>query len=78
MTRRQGEAIEHFGRWEVFVEPNLPDDGPARDAKLAAPSSLGEHANFRWPWGVVAIGLMALAWVGVYLIWNGVGFLLNW
>lgn len=60
------------------MEPNLPDDGPARNAKLAASSSLGERTNFPWPWGLVAIGVMALAWVGVYLIWNGFGFLLNW
>ena len=36
------------------------------------------RAVFPWPWGLVAIGVMALSWVGIYLLWNGVLFLLNW
>lgn len=34
-----------------------------------------EHASFKWPWGVIALGVLALAWVGAYLLWNGVLFL---
>lgn len=34
-----------------------------------------ERATFNWPWGVVALTVLALAWVGVYLLWNGVVFL---
>ncbi len=34
-----------------------------------------ERATFKWPWGVVAILVLALAWVGIYLLWNGAVFL---
>ncbi|MNY77054.1 hypothetical protein D3C86_2168360 [compost metagenome] len=30
---------------------------------------------FAWPWGIVALAVLALGWVGVYLLWNGVVFL---
>jgi hypothetical protein len=36
------------------------------------------RTEFPWPWGLVAIGVMAIAWVGVYLMWNGIAFLFNW
>lgn len=34
-----------------------------------------ERAAFAWPWGVVALLVLALGWVGAYLLWNGVIFL---
>lgn len=63
--------------WEGFVEPKLPDDGQVRDAPLAGAPARA-RTTFPWPWGLVAIGVMALAWVGVYLMWNGLVFLFNW
>lgn len=60
------------------MEPELPDDGQARDARLNGPPSVRERTTFAWPWGLVAIGVMALAWVGIYLLWNGLAFLFNW
>jgi hypothetical protein len=44
---------------------------------LVVPSEAGQRAPFAWPWGLVAIGIMALAWVGIYLMWNGVVFLFS-
>ena len=64
--------------WEVFVEPKLPDDGQAQDVQLTKSPSAHERATLSWPWGLVAIGVMALAWVGIYLLWNGIAFLFNW
>ncbi|MGV8855795.1 MAG: hypothetical protein ACOH2L_14240 [Devosia sp.] len=40
--------------------------------------SANARAAFPWPWGLVAIGIMALGWVGIYLIWNGIALLFNW
>ena len=34
-----------------------------------------ERAAIHWPWGVIAVGVLALGWVGVYLLWNGFVFL---
>jgi hypothetical protein len=60
------------------VESKGPDEGQLRKGPLTAlPQERGRTA-FPWPWGLVAIGFMALAWVGVYLLWNGVLFLFNW
>lgn len=36
-----------------------------------------ERPAFRWPWGVVAILVLALGWVGIYLLWNGVALLFH-
>jgi hypothetical protein len=44
-------------------------------APKVQPVTLNDRPHFPWPWGLVAIGFMALAWVGIYLIWNGVVFL---
>jgi hypothetical protein len=54
-----------------------PDKGGARKAPLTAPPSATRRAPFPWPWGLVAIGVMGLAWIGIYLIWNGVVFVLG-
>jgi len=63
---------------EVFVEPKGPEEGQLRKAPLAAvPQGAGRIA-FPWPWGLVAIGVMALAWIGIYLLWNGIAFVFNW
>jgi len=59
------------------VEPKGPDDGQVRKAPLAA-TPPAQRSSLAWPWGLVAIGVMALAWVGIYLLWNGVVFLFNW
>jgi hypothetical protein len=65
------------GPWEVFVEPKGPEEGQLRKAPMTAVPQ-DKRAVFAWPWGLVAIGVMALAWVGIYLLWNGVVFLFNW
>lgn len=54
------------------MDGKRPDDGAAQKAPLAAPSDAGQRSTFAWPWGLVAIGVMALAWVGIYLVWNGI------
>lgn len=63
---------------EVFVEPEGPDDGQVRKAPLVAAPPAQQRASLTWPWGLVAIGVMALAWVGIYLLWNGIVFVFNW
>jgi hypothetical protein len=60
------------------VEPKGPDEGQLHKTPMTAVSRGSERAVFPWPWGLVAIGVMALAWVGIYLLWNGVAFLFNW
>ena len=60
------------------MKAKRPEDGQTRDVPLTESASLRERAPFPWPWGVVAIGIMALAWVGIYLLWNGIVFLFNW
>lgn len=60
------------------MERKGPDDGQAHDARMTASPPTQARAVFPWPWGLVAIGVMALSWVGIYLLWNGVLFLLNW
>ena len=54
-----------------------PEDGQTRKAPLAAPPAAGTRTTFPWPWGLVAIGVMALAWVGIYLLWSGIVFVLG-
>ena len=56
------------------MDGDRPDEGAARKAPLVAPVNSSERTPFPWPWGLVAIGVMALAWVGIYLLWNGVVF----
>ena len=58
------------------MDGDRQDDSPAGKVPLAAPPATGERTPFPWPWGLVALGVMALAWVGVYLIWNGILFVL--
>lgn len=60
-----------------IVSGEGPDKGGARKAPLTAPPSATQRAPFPWPWGLVAIGVMGLAWIGIYLIWNGVVFVLG-
>lgn len=62
---------------EDFVDGKGPEDGQARKAPLAAPPAARTRAPIKWPWGLVAIGIMALAWVGLYLLWNGIVFVLG-
>ena len=64
--------------WEVFVEPKGPEEGQLRKAPMTAVPQGRARAEFPWPWGLVAIGVMAIAWVGFYLMWNGIAFLFNW
>ena len=49
-----------------------PDDPVAE--KTSQPLPVGRTA-FKWPWGVVAVAVLALGWLGLYLMWNGVVFL---
>jgi hypothetical protein len=51
------------------------------DKKGAAENGVGTPvANFRgqiwsrWPTGITALAVIVLAWVGVYLLWNGIVF----
>lgn len=51
------------------------------DKKGAAENGVGSPvANLRgqiwsrWPTGITALVVIALAWVGVYLLWNGIVF----
>lgn len=62
---------------EDFVDGKGPEDGQTRKAPLAAPPAAGTRTTFPWPWGLVAIGVMALAWVGIYLLWSGIVFVLG-
>ena len=32
---------------------------------------------FNWPWGIIALAVLALGWVGAYLLWNGIVFLFH-
>lgn len=66
------------GTVEGVLDPNAPDDGQVRKVPLTASRPLEERTTFPWPWGLVAIGVMALAWVGIYLLWNGIAALFNW
>lgn len=56
------------------MEGKRPEDGPAQKAPLMVPPAANARPSLAWPWGLVAIGIMALAWVGLYLLWNGVAF----
>lgn len=60
------------------MEPKGPDDGQVHKVPLTVSRPVQERATFPWPWGLVAIGVMALAWVGIYLLWNGIALLFNW
>ena len=57
------------------MDGDRQEDGRAGKVPLVAPPAAGERSPFAWPWGLVAIGVMALAWVGIYLMWNGIVFL---
>jgi hypothetical protein len=54
------------------------DKGVAGDGGLGGPV-LGSSVPLwkKWPRGWVALAVIALGWVGVYLLWNGVVFLLQ-
>ena len=60
------------------MEPKGPEEGQLPKAPMTAVPQGRERAVFSWPWGLVAIGVMALAWIGIYLLWNGIVFLFNW
>lgn len=60
------------------MESDGPDDGQVHKAPVVASQPVQERGAFPWPWGLVAIGIMALAWVGIYLLWSGFTFLFNW
>lgn len=59
------------------MEPKGPDDGQVHKVPMTSAPPVRERTTLAWPWGLVAIGVMALAWVGIYLIWNGFVFLFN-
>lgn len=60
------------------MDPKQPDDGHVRDVRLTESPSVHGRTAFPWPWGLIAIGIMAMAWVGIYLLWNGFTYLFNW
>ncbi|WP_375450183.1 hypothetical protein [uncultured Devosia sp.] len=49
------------------------DETIANDAGLhaAAPETRKDIWS-RWPQGLVALTVIALGWVGIYLLWNGI------
>jgi hypothetical protein len=53
-------------------------DGPEEPVvnKAGQPLSV-ERPAFKWPWGIIALSVLALGWVGAYLLWNGVVFLFH-
>lgn len=57
------------------MDGERPENGQTRKTPLAAPPAARLRTPFPWPWGLVALGVMALAWVGIYLLWNGIAFL---
>jgi hypothetical protein len=54
---------------------NRPEEPVVR--KAGEPVT-ADRPTFPWPWGVVALAVLALGWVGLYLLWNGVAFLFGW
>lgn len=60
------------------MEGKRPEEGSAQKPPVLAAPATDARPAFAWPWGLVAIGFMALAWVGVYLLWNGLAFLFGW
>jgi hypothetical protein len=78
MERTTDCGIDHASPvMEDDVKPRGPDDGQAHKTPLTVASSAQQPSRMPWPWGLVAIGFMALAWVGIYLVWQGILFLLN-
>jgi len=67
------------GAWmgdHVCMEERMRKNRLDEQFATKAPSALpAERSAVRWPWGVVALAVIALGWVGVYLLWNGVVFL---
>lgn len=58
------------------MQKDGPDKSVADKVGLPTPSlPSSQRVGFHWPWGIVALAVMVLAWVGVYLIWNGFVFL---
>ena len=57
------------------MEGKRPEEGSAQKPPMLAASATDDRPAVAWPWGLVAIGVMALAWVGIYLLWNGLVFL---
>jgi hypothetical protein len=54
----------------------MQKDGPDEPVVDKASKPLPvERAAIHWPWGIIAVGVLALGWVGVYLLWNGFVFL---
>ena len=56
-------------QWEDQMRKDGPEE-PVVD-KAGQPLPM-EGAAFKWPWGIIALAVLALAWVGAYLLWNGV------
>jgi hypothetical protein len=51
-------------------------DGPEEPVVNKAGQQLPvARTAFKWPWGIIALAVLALGWVGAYLLWNGVVFL---
>ena len=59
--------------------------GDGRDDKTVADEAslrarfpeTSKHIWSRWPQGLVALAVIALGWVGIYLLWNGIIFLFS-
>ena len=61
---------------EASREEKMRKDGPNEPVVEKTGQPLPVERTFvKWPWGVIALGVLALAWVGAYLVWNGVVFL---
>jgi hypothetical protein len=61
--------------WEGFVDGDRPESSRSGKVPMTGVPPVEERSTFPWPWGLVAVGVMALAWVGIYLLWNGITFL---
>lgn len=57
---------------EKRMRKNRADEQLAPKAPPALPA---ERPAVRWPWGIIALAVIALGWVGIYLMWNGLVFL---
>jgi len=61
--------MQQDGRDDKVVADTPSMGAPVADARGTLRS--------RWPWGLTAVAVIVAGWVGIYLLWNGVAFLLG-
>lgn len=59
------------------MQPDGSDDKGAVDESALPNRTLETRKRLwsKWPTGLTALAVIALAWVGIYLLWNGIVFL---